>query len=292
MRFVITIFFAVLFAAAAHAQKPVDSAGALKRAVAHAKSGAVIELAEGRYDLTDLKLSRDISLIGSGKVVFFSSGPVAKGILNPLPDVSLYVENIRFLGAVSPDQNGAGIRHDGDDLTIVNCVFEGNENGVLSTGAKTGRIRIRGSSFLRNGFGDGYSHGIYVVRAASLEISDSVFTGTRIGHHVKSLAERTRITGSTLDDGDGRTSYSVDASRGGDVLIADNRIVQAADGDNATIVNYDLSRGGKAIALTITHNHIVNRRANGRLLRNATDLAATLADNEIVNEAGARLDVY
>lgn len=268
---------------------PVASADALKRAVADAKSGAVIEIAAGRYDLTDLKLPRDVTLTGNGEVVFFSSAPVAKGLLNPLPGASLHVENIIFRGAASPDLNGAGIRHDGDDLTIVNCAFEDNENGVLATGAETGRIRIRGSAFLRNGHGDGYSHGIYVVRAASLDISGSRFVGTRIGHHVKSLAERTRVTGSTLDDGAGRTSYSIDASRGGDVLIDGNVIIQAVDGDNGTIVNYDLTRGGDAAGLTITNNRIVNRHRHGRLLRNATDLEPRLSGNDIVNEARGRL---
>lgn len=290
---IFTAVIAVLFAApcALHAQTTVAGADALKRAVANAERGETIDIAEGRYDLTDLKLARDITLIGHGEVVFFSSAPVAKGLLNPSPGVSLRVENIVFRGATSPDQNGAGVRHDGDDLTIVNCAFEDNENGVLATGAESGHIRIRGSSFLHNGFGDGYSHGIYVVHAASLEISDSKFIGTKVGHHVKSLADRTRITGSTLDDGDGRTSYSVDASRGGDVVIDGNLIIQSADGDNSTIVNYDLSRGGEATALAITNNRILNRRSNGRLLRNATDLKATLSGNEIINESGGRLDV-
>lgn len=268
---------------------PVDSAAALKRAVARAEPGATIEIAQGRYDLTDLKLPRDVTLVGRGEVVFFSSLPVAKGILNPLPGATLYVENIAFRGAASPDENGAGVRHDGDDLTVVNCDFEDNENGILSTGSKRGRIRIRKSSFLRNGFGDGYSHGIYVVRAASLDISGSTFTGTRIGHHVKSLADRTRVTGSTLDDGDGRTSYSIDVSGGGDVFIDGNVIIQSADGDNSAIINYDLTRGGEASGLTITNNRIRNRHRNGRFLRNETDVKPTLSDNEIINEAGGRM---
>lgn len=271
------------------ADGPVDSAADLKRAVARAEPGATIEIAQGRYDLTDLKLPRDVTLVGRGEVVFFSSQPVAKGILNPLPGASLYVENITFRGAASPDENGAGVRHDGDDLTVVNCAFEDNENGILSTGSERGRIRIRGSSFLRNGFGDGYSHGIYVVRAASLDISDSTFTDTRIGHHVKSLADRTRVTGSTLDDGDGRTSYSIDVSGGGDVFIDGNVIIQSADGDNSAIINYDLTRGGEAAGLTITNNRIRNRHRNGRFLRNETDVKPTLSDNEIVNEAGGRM---
>lgn len=271
------------------AQKLVSGAPALKHAVAMAARGETIVIAAGRYEIGDLKIPRDLNLTGRGKVIFFSSKPVAKGLLNPLPGASIRIENIAFSGAVSPDENGAGIRHDGDNLTIVNCIFEGNENGILATGSKDARIRIRGSSFLRNGFGDGYSHGIYVVRAAALEISDSKFSGTKIGHHVKSLAARTRLTNSIFDDADGRTSYAVDASKGGDVLIADNVIIQAADADNSTIINYDLSRGGKSVSLAILNNRITNRHRNGQLLRNDTELAPVMSGNEITNEGRGRL---
>ena len=176
---VLTILSCSAALSPALAQKQVDSASALKRAAASVSLGETIEIAPGRYDLTDLKIDRDVTLRGGGDrdsgVIFFSSRPVAKGLLNPLSGVSIRVENITFEGAVSPDKNGAGIRHDGDNLTVVNCVFKDNENGILATGGDAGRIRIRGTSFVGNGHGDGYSHGIYVVRAAVLEISESVF---------------------------------------------------------------------------------------------------------------------
>ena len=268
---------------------PAANGPALRHAIEHASRGETIFVATGRYDLTDIKIPNDVTLIGDSDVVFFSSRSTAKGILNPRSGVSLYVENIRFEGATSPDKNGAGIRHDGANLTIVNCVFENNENGVLATGEKTGRIRIRGTHFIGNGYGDGYSHGIYVVRASTLEISDSRFEGTKIGHHVKSLAKRTRVTGSTLDDGKGRTSYAVDVSKGGDVLIAENTIIQAVDADNSTIINYDLSRGGDASGLAIINNRIINRHRNGALLRNKTDLQPIVSGNEVINEGRGRL---
>ena len=130
-----------------------------------------------------------------------------------------------------------------------------------------------------------------MVRAASLDIKQSRFVGTKIGHHVKSLATRTRVTGSTLDDAEGRTSYSIDVSRGGDVFIADNTFIQSANGDNSTIINYDLSRGGDATGLAVLNNRIVNGHRNGRLLRNATDLEATVAGNDVKNERGAKLKI-
>ncbi len=291
-RRILVLFFtlaAVLSPAAA--EIAVGSAADLERAVLKARKGETIVIAAGRYDLTDLKLPRDVTLIGNGDVVFYSTRPTEKGILNPLWDTSLRVENIRFEGARAPDLNGAGIRHDGLHLTIVNCVFADNEDGILATGQPDGVITITGSVFRDNGYGDGYSHAIYVADGHKLDIRASKFIGTRIGHHVKSLAAVTRIVDSSFDDADGKTSYSVDASRGGHVTLEGNHFIQAADGDNGTLINYDQTRGGTADALVITGNRIINRNRNGRFLRNGTGVAPVIEGNDVRNEAGGRLNI-
>lgn len=273
----------------ARARDAVDSAKALEKAVHMAGSGETIRVASGRYDLADLKIPRDLRIIGEGEVVFFSSRPVEKGILNPLWDSSLQVENITFEGARAPDLNGAGIRHDGVDLTVINCVFDNNDDGILATGQEHGKIAVLDSRFINNGYGDGYSHGIYVASGASLDIKNTAFIGTKIGHHVKSLAGRTTIVNSSFDDADGRTSYAVDASRGGAVSITGSSFIQAADADNSTLFNYDLSRGGEAVSLEISGNRIVNRNQNGRFLRNDSPVTPLMRDNEIINEGRGRM---
>lgn len=268
----------------------VDNAGALKRAVWRAAPGETITLAAGRYDIADIKIEGSLTLRGDGDVVLYSSKPVAKGLLNPLSGAALTVENLTFRGAQSPDKNGAGIRNDGRYLTIINCRFEDNENGVLSTGDRDGVITISGSTFLRNGHGDGYSHGIYVLRAEKLDIQNSKFIATHIGHHVKSLADETIIYGSLLDDDDGASSYAIDLSKAGRVRLIGNRIIQSERAENNTMINYDTSRGGEAQSLQITGNTIINRRRNGNFLRNQTELRPVVHDNDIIIENGASLD--
>ncbi len=291
MRFLIFSFMAFVACAPAgsSASAAADTPLAVKRAIANADAGAVVTIAEGRYDIGEIKIRRSLTIIGEGDVILFSSEPVEKGLFNPLPGVSLRVENITFKGARSPDLNGAGIRHDGEHLTVIGCIFDDNENGILSTGAETGQIGVHGSTFVNNGHGDGYSHGIYVSSGASLEIFASKFFGTKIGHHIKSLAGRTDVRLSILDDANGRSSYAVDVSKGGDVTISDNTIIQAVDGDNATIINYDLSRGGEAMGLAIINNHIINRHPNGVLLRNAAPMKPVISGNIIVNEGRGKL---
>ncbi|MEE2693052.1 MAG: hypothetical protein VX640_16100 [Pseudomonadota bacterium] len=288
IRFLLAFALAVSPLACALAA-PGDSE-ALVRAINNAKRKEPVMIPAGDYDITDLKIRRSVHLVGQGEVVFFSSRPVEKGLLNPLEGVSLTVENITFRDAQSPDLNGAGIRNDGDDLTVVNCVFIGNEDGILSTGSPFGRIRIERSAFIDSGHGDGYSHAVYVSEGESLEVESSRFSGTKAGHHVKSLARVTRVANSQFDDTGAHTSYALDVSAGGDVSFTGNTVIKSADADNATIINYELTRGGKATALAIENNRIINRNPNARLLRNDTDLKPSISNNEIINEGKGRLN--
>ncbi len=257
----------------------------LIREIASARSGAVITVPAGDYDLTDQKITRSITLRGApdGKTVFRSAAVTEKGILVPLTGVDLTVENITFSGAKSWDRNGAGVRHEGRNLTVVNCRFLGNEDGILSTGDAKGVITIDKSLFRDSGFGDGQSHAIYVATAALIEVKDSKFVGTRIGHHLKSLADKTVARGTTFDDGVGRGSYAIDVSKGGDVVIENNSFIQAADAENYSIINYELTRGGTAAGLVVSGNAVVNRYDGGVFLRNDTKLAPLMSANTIEN---------
>ncbi|WP_411817194.1 hypothetical protein [Hyphococcus sp. DH-69] len=283
------LIYLLLFQSAA-AETIVDSARGFALAVERASDGDEISLSQGRYDIADLKIRHDISITGRGAVTLYSSSPVAKGLLNPKPNTNVRIENITFEGATSPDQNGAGIRHDGNDLTVINCRFIENENGILATGNETGNITIERSQFIRNGHGDGYSHGIYIVRGQMAKVYKSKFIGTRIGHHVKSLATQTAIAETEFDDADGRTSYSIDLSKGGDANITNNKFLQAANADNPAIINYDLTRGGSADGLIIRGNRITNRKRNGQLLRNQSPVEPRIFQNIIRDETGGTFE--
>ncbi len=283
----LSVFFAIAFSAiACGASASANDSEWLKRAIASAKSGAVIDIPAGDYDLMDLKIARSVTLRGAqgGGTVFRSAETTEKGILVPQTGVNLTVENVTFAGAKSWDRNGAGVRHEGRNLTIVNCRFLGNEDGILATGDPKGVITIVRSEFTDSGFGDGQSHAIYVSSGGKLEINSSRFVGTRIGHHIKSLADVTVVRNTEMDDAYGRSSYAIDASRGGDVTIENNRFVQAANADNYSIINYDLSRGGTAARLVITGNEVINHFDGGVFLRNDTKLAPTISENRIENK--------
>lgn len=284
-RYAALTFSCLLIVACTRDASANDSAW-LERAISSARAGTVIDIPPGDYDLTDMKIARSITLRGdaAGGVTMRSAETTEKGILVPLAGVDLRVENITFSGAKSWDRNGAGVRHEGGDLTVVNCKFIGNEDGILATGDPAGVIQIVNSEFVDSGFGDGQSHAIYVSSGGRLEVTGSKFIGTRIGHHIKSLADATDVRDTVMDDAYGRSSYAIDVSRGGAVTIENNTFIQAANADNYTIVNYDLSRGGEATRLVATGNKIVNYFDGGVFLRNDTRLAPVLGGNLIENK--------
>lgn len=272
-------------ASSAHAEIRVSNANEFLNALDKAKRNETIVVAAGIYQLNETKIGRSLRIVGDGRVVLRARSTTPKGILVPLGGVSLHVENIQLEGARSSDRNGAGIRHEGRDLTLINVSFVNNENGVLSTGHERGVITIENSSFVNNGHGDGFSHGIYVVQAKSLTIRQSEFIGTKIGHHVKSLAEETTITGTRFDEADGRTSYAIDTSKGGALEVTDSVFVQTERADNPSLINYDLTRGGKAVRIVITGNEITNTHPRGLLLRNDSLLTPVMSSNVITNTA-------
>ena len=247
----------------------------LENAIAKAESGAEIRVPTGFYNIQDLKIRKTLKLIGEGDVVLQSANPVAKGLLVPNGNMSLQVENLTFRGATSPDRNGAGIRHEGEDLWVINCIFEGNEDGILATGSETGRVEIKNSTFINSGNGDGRSHAIYLSSGEQLIVSDSRFIGTKIGHHVKSLATITSVSDSYFDDAGAGTSYTLDVTRGGIASLTGSFIMQRESAENATIVNYSTTRGGSAGSLRIAGNRIINRHPQGRLFNNATTAATS-----------------
>lgn len=263
----------------------------LEQQLSKAKRGAVVRIPQGYYLVADMKIRKTIKLVGEGDVIFQSPNRVQKGLLVPDVGVSLQVENITFRGARSPDQNGAGIRHDGKDLQVVDCIFEDNENGILSTGSESGKVEIRNSTFLGSGYGDGYSHGIYLSSGNQLVITNSRFIGTKIGHHVKSLAVINSVSDSYFDDAGAGTSYTIDITRGGVASITNNFIMQRESVENATIINYSTERGGSAVSLSIIGNRIINRYPGGRFFNNGSKVKVVSQENVIINEAGGRLKI-
>lgn len=219
--------------------RPVHS---LSMAASLAKNGDTIEIDAGDYigDVAVWKQKRlTIRGVGGGKARLIANGASAeqKGIW-VIRDSAITAENLEFTGARVADKNGAGIRLDSGRLTVRNCVFHDNENGIL-TASGDFEVEIENSEFGHNGAGDGRSHNIYVGAIRKLTVTGSYFHHAQAGHLIKSRAAENHILYNRLtDEADGHASYELEFPNGGIAYVVGNIIQQGSQTENSTIISY------------------------------------------------------
>lgn len=201
------------------------------------KDGDIVEIDPGTYEDCAVWRANGLTLLGKGGVAHVTTKTCQGKAIWVLDGDNTTVERIRFTKAAVADKNGAGIRVTKGSLTVRNAVFEDNENGIL-TGVGPGKsVTIESSRFERNGKCEpDCAHGIYIGAIERLTVRNSTFRGQKIGHHIKSRAQNTTITGNTIQDGtDGTASYLIDIPNAGNALIAKNKLQKGVHSDNQTI---------------------------------------------------------
>lgn len=178
------------------------------------------------------------------------------------------VENIEFSGASVPDQNGAGIRAEGMNLTVRNCYFHDNQDGILESNVAGSHILIEFSEFDHNGFATGQAHNLYIGHAAELTFRFNYSHNAKVGHLLKSRAAvnwilYNRLTGETP----GNDSYEINLPNGGTSWVVGNLVEQSKNTGNSTMLSY-LEEGltnalNPGHDLHVIHNSFVNDRPQG-----------------------------
>jgi hypothetical protein len=193
------------------------------------------------------------------------------------------VENIEFSGAAVPDDNGAGIRQEGTNLTVRSCSFHDNQNGILAGADPASTILMERCVFARNGAGDGFSHNMYIGHVGTfiLRFSDSRLAV--VGHEVKSRADVNYIEyNRIMDEGSGTASYSIDLPNGGLCYIIGNVIQQGPLSQNSGIVSFAAEGASNPRQeLYVVNNTIVNDLGRGRFITVAGTPTASMLVNNI-----------
>jgi MYXO-CTERM domain-containing protein len=266
----------LLISATAHAA--VINAGPTRsyktpcQAVAAAKAGDTIEVDPGTYtDDFCLLDKNNLTVKGVGGSRPHMKGtvliPNKKGIfVVPLNVGPITVENIEFSGAkisAADGDNGAGIRMQGSKLTVRNCYFHDNQNGILTGGTANAEVLIELSEFAHNGnAGSGQEHNVYVSGdTQSLTFRYNYTHHAKSGHTLKSRAKINYILfNRIMDEATGFSSYLVDLPQGGRSYIIGNLIQQGPMAENhSAIVSY---KGEGAtnpeLKLYVVNNTMVN----------------------------------
>lgn len=201
------------------------------------------------------------------------------------------IEWVEFYGARVPDQNGAGIRQEGANLTVANCWFHDNENGILAGDNTDSDILVSHSLFHDNGYGDGQSHNIYINHVRSFTFEFSYSHHSVVGHQLKSRAAETWVLYSVLEDGDdGQGSYQINLPNGGLAVVLGNVIGQATTAENGGMLSFaEEGATNEQQALYVVNNTFVNDRGSGTFVRNAGKSDAVVTNNLFVG-GGAAVD--
>jgi Right handed beta helix region len=178
------------------------------------------------------------------------------------------VENIEFSNASAGDRNGAGIRHEGAGLTVRNCYFRDNENGILTNSNPDSEVLIENSEFSANGDGSGQTHNMYIGKIKRFTLRGSYSHHARVGHNVKSRALTSYILyNRIMDEATGTASYAIDLPSGGISYVIGNLIQQGPRSENSGIISYGAEKTLNPVnELYMTNNTVVNDLDKGSFL--------------------------
>lgn len=237
-------------------------------AAAMAKDGDTFEVDAGDYRGDIAVWTKDnitLRAIG-GRVRLIASGMAAEGKgIWVLRGGRMTVEGFDFSGTRVADKNGAGIRLEKGILTVRDCTFTDNQNGILTGGNSQAELEIINSEFGYNGHGDGQSHNLYVGEIARLTVTGSYFHHAKVGHLLKSRAAVNLIQYNRLtDETGGRASYEMEFPTGGIAYVVGNIIQQSSQTENPHLVAYG-AEGYKwpKNELYLINNTLVDNRPHG-----------------------------
>ena len=246
----------------------------LASAAASAVDGDTFEVEAGEYPGDVAVWNRNNITVRAlnGRVRLLANGMSAenKGIW-VLRGGAMTVEGIDFSGSKVPDQNGAAIRLEKGNLTVRDCSFTDNQNGILTNNNGQIELTIINSEFAHNGHGDGQSHNLYVGEIAQLSVTGSYFHHARVGHLLKSRAAINHILYNRLtDESGGRASYELEFASGGIAYVIGNIIQQGSQTENPHLISFGAEgyRGSKN-ELYLINNTLVDDRATGGIFLRA-----------------------
>ncbi len=266
-------------------------------AIGSAQAGDRIEVdASGSYNGDTCEWTTDaltvVGINGRAKIDLTGIAPAQdKGIFT-IDAPNATIESFEFSGAAisqADGNNGAGIRHGGTNLTVIDCYFHDNQDGILGAPptAGAGSVTIQASEFYNNGAGDGFSHNMYLGDYGSVTVVGSFSHHANVGHLLKSRGYvNTIMYNALLDETGGTASYEIDLPQGGTSTIIGNFIEQSAASMNPTIVS-----SGEETPLNPTqqiylvNNTIVNDLSSGTFTSFIGGTTALL-ENNIFHGAG------
>lgn len=276
--------------------RPGDPAASLAAVSRMARDGDTVDIEAGDYrgDVAVWPQNDLLLHATGGRARLWADGRSAEDkAIFVIRGQRVRVERLEFRGARVRDRNGAGIRQESGPLSIHDCAFIDNENGILSGNLPTIELFLTDSTFLENGNAEGSAHNLYVGDAGRLAAEGCWFGRSRVGHLLKSRARDNSIRYCRLTGEDGTGSYELEFPSGGRAVVLGNLIQQGPRSENQAIVSYG-AEGYRwpNSSLLMAFNTIVNDRVRGSTFVrvSAGAQAVTLAHNITIGKGELTID--
>jgi hypothetical protein len=248
-------------------------------AAAVAQDGDTVAISPGVYYDCAQWHANGLIIAGTGPDAVISDRACAGKAAFVISGNRVVVRDLVFTRIRVPDENGAGIRAEGEDLTVEDSAFIDNQIGILD-GAPGGSLRITGCTFSANGVSaDGRpNHGVSAGPLTLLRIERSTFQRARGGDHIASAARHTELVGNRLADEGGAMTGPLVSVYGG-ILTLDGNIVELAAG--ATDRPGAVLVADEASHIVVQGNTLIEPRGDVPLVRNWTGLTALDSANTV-----------
>ncbi|HWU03139.1 MAG TPA: right-handed parallel beta-helix repeat-containing protein [Novosphingobium sp.] len=198
-----------------------------------------IRIAPGTYRDCGVQVEGNVTFIAQvpGKTTFWFQSCENKAAL-VLRGRSARVEGLVFDGIRLPEGNGAGIRLEKGDLTVVQSWFRNGDEGILAANDPHGQVTIDHATFTHLGRCDrglACAHSIYINFYDRVTVTNTRFEMGDGGHYLKVRAGHVSVLDNSFDDSGGRgTNYMIDLPAGSTGRILRNWFVQGRSKENPT----------------------------------------------------------
>lgn len=192
------------------------------RAARAAQDGDTILIAPGEYYDCTIWKRNHLIIAGDGEGAVITDTTCQGKALFVIQGNDTTIRDLTLTRARVADGNGAGIRLEGQGLTVENVQFINNQVGLLSGIGGPGEIHIRDSTFARGGGGgDRPLFAVWVWGMALLRIEDSTFEDIK-GGQINSGAKQTALIGNKISTGTGPEPAVAVMAHDSDLVIRDN----------------------------------------------------------------------
>jgi hypothetical protein len=264
----------------------------LQSAVDQAGPGGVVLIRSGIYRQAARLNHAGLHLIAEPGARLFGTSTGRKGAL--VVGKAATIEGLTCSHIKVRDGNGACVRQDRGDVTLIGVHFHHAQMGIL-TGHEGGHIRIIDSYLHDSGYDESgqLGHNIY-VNSGRLEFVRSWSLSARnAGHELKSRAEATLVRDSFIASLNARDSRLVDVPDAGELTIEGSILGEGPRSENGDVIGYGLEiRSGsprhRVNTIELRGNTVyVDRTAGANLLNQRFATSVNIRANVIVGSMQA-----